>query len=140
MKQLLLTLLSIAIALAVTAGSIFGLHDSRILTPAPEAAAESFLDKFAVRRHRQALEHVDPAASVSPSSDSLALVHRTLGERLGGFKVETTNRLWMSGDRAAAQGILKGDTGERVSVTLPLARVNGRWLVSDLRALVDLAR
>ena len=133
-------LLVVALGLGVTAASVFGAGDARILTPPPENAAEAFFDLFAVQRHKQALAHVDASYRETVSPDSLVSLHRRIARRLGEFKVSETKRLWINRDRAAASVTLKSRTRPSETIEVPLIRKNGVWRVSDLRPLSDVAR
>src|SRR3712207_2788932 len=135
MSGLVGALLTMALALAVTAASLFGLRDRSVLASPPEATVEDFLRKLATGRYVRAHADLsdDDAAQVSP--DSLRSLVRALENRVGAIVDVRGERLWMTEGSARAAAVLETDRGREVEVDFPLTGSSGEWEGADVRGL-----
>lgn len=128
-------LATVALALVVTAGSLFGLRDRSVLASPPEATVEDFLRKLATERYVRAHADLsdDLARAVGP--DSLRSLLRALESRVGTIDDVRGERIWMTETSARAAAVLKTDDGREMEVELPLTWSNGEWSIADVRGL-----
>ncbi|MFN2565654.1 MAG: hypothetical protein ABR499_11715 [Gemmatimonadaceae bacterium] len=135
MNALLGVALTVALALGVTAGALFGLRDRSVLTSPPEATAEDFMRKLVTQRYVRAHADLgdDLAQQVTP--DSLRSLLRALESRVGTIVDVRGERLWMTDGAARAAAVLETERGEKVEVEVPLEWSGGEWAVADVRGL-----
>ena len=135
MRGLVGILGTIALALGVTAGSLFGLRDRSALTSPPESTAEDFMRKLETGRYVRAHADLsdDVAGQVSP--DSLGVLLRALEARVGGIVDVRGERTWMTDGTARAAAELETDRGRKLEVDFPLTWSGGEWAVADVRGL-----
>jgi hypothetical protein len=135
MIGLLGALLTIALALGVAAGSLFGLRDRSVLASPPESVVEDFVRKLAAGRYVRAHGDLsdDLAGQVGP--DSLRSLLRALERRVGEIVDVRGERLWMTRDSARAATALKTSRRREVAIEFPLTWSNGEWAVADVRGL-----
>jgi hypothetical protein len=135
MIGLLGVLLTIALALGVTAGSLFGLRDRSVLASPPEATVEDFVRKLATGRYVRAHNDVSDAVAEQVNPDSLRSLLGALESRVGEIVDVHGERLWMTRSGARAAAIVKTDRGQEVTVEFPLEWSSGEWSVADLQGL-----
>ncbi len=128
-------LLIIALAIGVTAGSLFGLRDRSVLASPPESAVEDFVRKLATERYVRAHADLSDDVAERVGPDSLRSLLRALEGRVGRILDVRGERLWMTDGSARAAAVLETDRGRQVEVDFPLAWTNGEWAVADLRGL-----
>jgi hypothetical protein len=135
MSGLVGALLTMALAIGVTAGSLFGLRDRSVLTSPPESAVEDFVRKLAMERYARARADLsdDLARQVGP--DSLRSLLRALESRVGEIVDVRGERLWMTEGAARAAAVLETKRRREVEVEFPLEWSSGEWAVSDVRGL-----
>jgi hypothetical protein len=135
MIGLLGVLLTIALALGVAAGSLFGLRDRSVLASPPESVVEDFVRKLAAGRYVRAHGDLsdDLAGQVGP--DSLRSLLLALERRVGEIVDVRGERLWMTRGGARARAILKTSRHSEVEVEFPLQWSSGEWSVADLGGL-----
>jgi hypothetical protein len=135
MRGLVGALTTVALALVVAAGSLFGLRDRSVLASPPEATVEDFLRKLATERYVRAHADLsdDVARGVGP--DSLRSLLRALEGRVGAIVDVHGERIWMTETSARATAVLKTDEGREVEVELPLTWSTGEWSIADVGGL-----
>ncbi|MDQ3950920.1 MAG: hypothetical protein M3282_11325 [Gemmatimonadota bacterium] len=135
MIGLLGVLLTIALAIGVTAGSLFGLRDRSVLASAPESAVEDFVRKLATKRYVRAHGDLNDDVAKQVSPDSLRSLIRALENRVGEIVDVRGERLWMTRTSARAAAVLTTSRRREFTVEFPLMWSNGEWAVADMRGL-----
>ena len=130
MRAILGVCLTLGIALALSAASIFGLHDRTVLVAPPEAVVEDFVRGVIHHRYGPALRHFSHALRTE-GVDGL----RRLGTDIESRRITILNvqghRLWMNENRAGAHAYIKGDgTSETLHFLLSLER--GMWRIEGI--------
>lgn len=135
MNGLLGTLLTVALAIGLTAASLFGFRDRSVLTSPPEAAVEDFMRKLVMGRYGPAHADLSDDVAEHVTPDSLRALLRGLQSRVGSIVDVHGERLWMTEGAARAAAILKTDRDRQVEVDFPLAWSRGEWSIADVRGL-----
>jgi len=135
MKGLLGALLTVVLAVGVTAGSVFGLRDRSVLTSPPESAVEDFVRKLATGRYVRAHGDLSDDLAKEVGPDSLRSLVRALESRVGEIVDVRGERLWMTEGSARAAAVLETKRRREVEVDFPLEWSSGEWAVADLRGL-----
>jgi hypothetical protein len=135
MSGLVGALLTVALAVAITAGSLIGLHDRSVLASPPEATVEDFLRKLATERYVRAHADLSDDLAEQVSPDSLRSLLRALESRVGEIVDVRGERVWMTDGTARAAAVLETERGRNVEVDFPLAWSSGEWAVADVRGL-----
>jgi hypothetical protein len=135
MIGLLGMLLTIAIALGVTAGSLFGLRDRSVLASPPEAVVEDFMRKLETGRYVRAHGDLSDDVARQVTADSLRSLLHALEARVGAIVDVHGERRWMTRPAARAAAILTTERGQEVEVEFPLEWSKGEWSVADVRGL-----
>jgi hypothetical protein len=135
MRAAALALGVLAVALAVCAAAVFGLHDGKTLVSPPEAVAEDFLRATSMRRYPQAGKHLSAGARAHINEDALAAARARLEEATGGIEDVRGEAGWIAGDTAEAFGALRGRDRD-VRVPLRLLRERGAWRIAGISGLV----
>jgi hypothetical protein len=135
MSGLLGALLTIALALGVTAGGLFGLRDRSVLASPPEATVEDFVRKLATARYVRAHADLSDDVAEQVTPDSLGMLLRALEDRVGAIVEVRGERLWMTRGSARAAALVKTDRRHEVAVEFPLTWSSGEWAVADVRGL-----
>src|SRR3712207_4914943 len=133
MSGLVGALLTVALALVVTVGSLLGLRDRSVLASPPEATVEDFVRKLVMTRYARAHASLSDDLAEQVSPDSLRSLLRALESRVGGIRDVRGERLWMTDGSARASAVLETDLGRAVEVDFPLAWSSGEWTVADVR-------
>jgi hypothetical protein len=135
MIGLLGVLLTITLAIGVTAGSLFGLHDRSILASPPESAVEDFVRKLETKRYVRAHGDLNDDVAKQVSPDSLRSLLRALESRVGKIVSVRGERLWMTRGAARAAAVLETERDQEVEVEFPLQWSSGQWSVADVQGL-----
>jgi hypothetical protein len=128
-------LVTVALALVVTAGSLFGLRDRSVLASPPEATVEDFVRKLETGRYVRAHADLSDDVAQQVSPDSLQSLLRALESRVGKIRDVHGERLWMTDGTARAAAVLETDRGRKVEIAFPLTWTSGEWSVADVRGL-----
>jgi|SRR3712207_3500372 len=135
MNGLVGALLTVALALVVTAASLFGLRDRSVLASPPEATVEDFVRKLAMGRYVRAHGDLSDDVAKQVSPDSLRSLLRALEDRVGDIVDVRGERIWMTDGSARAAAVLETDRKREVEVEFPLTWSSGEWAVADVRGL-----
>jgi hypothetical protein len=135
MSALVGALLTVALALVVTAASLFGLRDRSVLASPPEATVEDFLRKLATGRYVRAHADLSDDLAEQVTPDSLRSLLSALEARVGDILDVRGERIWMTDSGARAAAVLETNRQREVEVEFPLTWSSGEWAVADVRGL-----
>ena len=135
MRGLLGALLTLTLALGLTAGSLLALRDRSVLASPPEATVEDFVRKLATERYPRAHADLSDDLAEQVSPDSLRSLLRALESRVGKIVDVQGERVWMTDGVARAAAVLETNRQRKVEVEFPLTWSRGEWAVADVRGL-----
>ena len=135
MKGPLGVLLTVAIAIGLTAAALFGLGDRSVLASPPESVVEDFMRKLETGRYVRARDDLSDDIAQQIGPDSLRTLLHALEARVGEIVDVRGERVWMTRGTARATAVLETDRQREVEIELPLVWASGEWSVSDLRGL-----
>jgi hypothetical protein len=135
MKGPLGVLVTMAVAIGITAAALFGLGDRSLLASPPEAVVEDFMRKLETGRYVRAREDLSDDIVEQVGPDSLRALQRALEARIGKIVDVHGERLWMTRNAARAAAVLTTESQKEVEVELPLVWSSGEWAVADVRGL-----
>jgi hypothetical protein len=135
MKGPLGVLLTVGIAIGLTAAALFALGDRSVLASPPEAVVEDFMRKLATGRYARAREDLSDDVAQQVGPDSLRTLLSALEGRVGKIVDVRGERLWMTRETARAAAVLESDRRRAVKVELPLVWSSGEWALADVRGL-----
>jgi hypothetical protein len=135
MKGPLGVLVTMAVAIGITAAALFGLGDRSLLASPPEAVVEDFMRKLETGRYVRAREDLSDDIVEQVGPDSLRALQRALEARIGKIVDVHGERLWMTRNAARAAAVLTTESRKEVEVELPLVWSSGEWAVADVRGL-----
>ena len=123
------------VAMLLVAGAVFGLNDSTVLAPPPEAVAEGFARAMVAGRYERALPYLseDLAAEVGP--DGLRALAMQLKSRTGVVLNVQGEPGWISQDNAEAAATIQTESAGYVRLAFPMSRQQGVWSISSLEGL-----
>lgn len=139
MKELALLAATVAAAVGIAAGAVFGLGDRALMVSPPEAVAEEFMRELATRRYDIARERLAEGARERGTADALRALFEPVRERIG--PINTIDAAPLSdpgrGDTQAwSRAEVRGDRGA-ATFTIALSREKGLWVVSDWTLTAD---
>jgi hypothetical protein len=134
-SALLGALLTVAIALGLTAGALFGFRDRSVLASPPEATVEDFVRKLATKRYARAHADLSDDVAEQVTPDSLRTLLHALESRVGEIVDVRGERLWLTPVSGRAAAILETSRRREVTVEFPLTWSNGEWDVAGVRGL-----
>ena len=133
MREVVSTLATLAISLAVIAAAIFA-GDRSVLVSAPEVAAESFAHEIAMRRFDLALNFLAAETRRIETPETLRTRFEPV-RAVGTVNGVDSEPQWMNPERAAARARIAGSRGN-TSFELGFVRENGLWKIDRLPDLV----
>jgi hypothetical protein len=134
-KNLIYISLTIAAALALIAGVVFGLGDTTVLVPPPEAMVEGFMRELVTKRYERTMPYLSQELRAEVRPETLKEVTDRLRQRAGEIRDVRGEKGWIQGDRAEASARLKTELLDCPSLKFILSRQDGIWLISDLSSL-----
>jgi hypothetical protein len=135
MRGLVGIVLTLAVAVGVTAAALFGLGDRSVLASPPESVVEDFMRKLETERYVRAHADLSDDVGRQVAPDSLRALLRALEGRVGRILDVRGERLWMTRGAARASAVLETDRQRAVEVELPLVWRSGEWTIADVRGL-----
>lgn len=135
MKTLVYLSLTVAFALALIAGMVFGLGDATTFVPPPEAVVESFVRELETKRYERAMSYLSEEYRAKVRPRTLKDLTERLKQRTGDITEVRGEKGWIQGDRAEASARLKTELLGRPSLKFAVSRKDGVWLISDLHSL-----
>ncbi len=132
MMQVYRIMAVIALAMIVSAASVFGLRDSYIMTPPPESVAESMFDRLAAKRFDQALAVWGSDTAQQPDVQTLRALRARIVDSIGEFALMDTQRVKMANGFSLVTGSLRGERGDTLTFSIPLILRRGQWRVRDV--------
>jgi hypothetical protein len=134
-KTLVYLSLTIAAALALIAGIVFGLGDATTFVPPPEAVVQGFMRELETKRYERAKSYLSKERRAKVSSETLKELTERLKQNTGKIMEVRGEKGWIQGDRAEASVWLKTELLGWHSLKFALSREDGVWLISDLHSL-----
>jgi hypothetical protein len=134
-KNLAYLSLTIAAALALIAGIVFGLGDRTVFVPPPEAIVESFVRELETNRYERAMSYLSRERREKVNPETLKELTGLLRQRTGEITDVRGEKGWIQGDRAEARARLKTELLGCPSLKFALSREEGLWSISSLRSL-----
>ena len=128
MKQIAISLATVAAALLIVAAAVFGARDSDLFVPPPAAAAESFARELAARRYELARPYLSSRQRGEQRAADLESRFEPWQARIGKVDAVEAKELSRATDRAVAICEVRGDLSS-VALTLQLVRERGLWKV-----------
>ena len=135
MSGLLGILATVALALGLTAASLFGLRDRSVLTSPPESTVEDFMRKLETGRYVRAHADLSDDVAKRVTADSLRSLLLALESRVGAIVGVQGERLWITDAAARAAAVLTTDREREIAVEFPLVWSSGEWAVADVGGL-----
>jgi hypothetical protein len=130
-KDLLLIGGATVVVLAIVFGVVFGLRDTTVLVPEPQAVVEQLVRQLAAGRHRHIAHLVTADARRSALPDRLSSWWTRLHDRIGSLKGVEGEAAEIHEDVARTTVRIEGDHAT-LSLTWLLQREQGLWRVADL--------
>lgn len=140
MKAIWGVLLVCAATLALLAGVVFGLGDSSVFVPPPEAVVEGFMRELATKRYERALPYLTEDLAARTDADALKSLTARLKSRTGDILDVRGEPGWIDGDRAEASVTLKTKHAGQPALRFTLTRQEGAWSIDNLQSLADNTR
>jgi hypothetical protein len=129
MKELLLLVGAVTIALAIAGAAVLGGHDTTVFVPPPDAVAEDFARRLATGRYDRAVR------DLHDQSDASARAVRAAGEELrrraGSISQVEGERGVTGGTRATASALVETEQAGTIEVRVSLVREHGEWRITD---------
>jgi hypothetical protein len=134
-KHLVYLSLTIAAALALIAGIVFGLGDRTVFVPPPEAVVESFVVELKTKRYERAMSYLSQECRASVRPGTLRELTERLKRRTGEITEVRGEKGWIQGDLAEASARLKTELLGCPSLKFSLSPKDGIWSINDLHSL-----
>jgi hypothetical protein len=134
-KNLVYLSLTIATALALIAGIVFGLGDRTVFVPPPEAMVESFVRELETNRYERAMFYLSRELRAKVDPETLKELTGRLRQSTGKITDVRGEKGWIQSDRAEARARLKTAFLGCPSLKFALSREDGIWSISSLRSL-----
>jgi hypothetical protein len=134
-KALFGALAALSAAMLLVAGAVFGLNDSTVLVPPPEAVAEGFARALVAGRYDRALPYLSEELAADVGPDGLLALAYHLKGRTGKVLNVQGEPGWLAQDSAEAAATLQTESAGYVRLTFPMSRRQGVWSISSLEAL-----
>jgi hypothetical protein len=134
-KTLVYLSLTVAAALALIAGIVFGLGDATTFVPPPEAVVQGFMRELETKRYERAMFYLSEERRTKVHPETLKELTEHLKQNTGKIMEVRGEKGWIRGDRAEASAGLKTELLGRHSLKFALSRKDGVWLISDLHSL-----
>lgn len=133
MREILITLGSVAAALIIVGVIVFGARDGALFVPPPEAVAENFGRALASGRYGVARRYLSGEQRRQQSAGDLETRFGPWKVRMGAVDDVEARELSSDGDRARAGCELKGERSA-VALTMELTREHGLWAIESWEA------
>jgi hypothetical protein len=135
MKALWRELLAIALALLLIAGVVFGLNDSSVLVPPPEAVVEGFVRQLAADRYEMALPYLSRELRAQTIEATLRELTSQLKSRTGKILNVQGEPGRVDKDQSEAAALLETASSATTRIRFKLARASGLWSITDIHEL-----
>ena len=130
MKEIVISIGTLAAALAIAAAVVFAWRDPALFVPPPESVAEDFARKLGNRRYGLAREHLSRTAREHQSALAIEKLFEPVKSRIGALEGVEATELSRDGDRASAECELRGQHGA-VTLRFALVREQGLWVIDS---------
>ena len=128
MKDLLPAFATVAVALAIVGGAVFGAADDGTLVPPPQSVAKEFARELASARYELAWKHLSSGARQLERAEQLRERLDGMVQQLGAINQVEAGEQSRTGETAAAWSRVDA-TGGQLHFTLTLTREHGLWAV-----------
>lgn len=139
MKEIAISVATVAAALLLVAAAVFGARDTALFVPPPDAVAENFARELAAGRYELARRHLSSSRRREQGADDLESRFAPWKARIGKVDSVEAKELSRASDRAAAICEVRGDPSS-VTLALQLVREQGLWRVDGWEAAAEVTR
>ena len=139
MKAIWGVLMTFAITMGMLAGIVFGLKDTSVFVPPPEAVAEGFIRELVTARYDRARSYLSQELAARTGPVTLQMLMERLRMQTGEILDVRGEPGWRTELRAEAYARLKTRQAGEASLRFTLSREEGVWAINGLESLESVA-